>query len=378
MLKFVSNLSRKTGKIIAKNRIANTFCFALWKATDTLLFQPIEAAKKAPFIRSRVDMKDFMGIVVAVLVIFSVFPAIYFFGWQTVIPRILISFICGVFITDVGWAIAAKEKDINEGAFVTCMIIPLIFPPLTPLWVIGAASAIAILIRNIFGGVGRNIWNPALLARVIIVVSFAMFAASGWKEPFLEVPTQDSLRYGVDAITSATPLTQYKETGQLTPALDLLLGKTSGCLGETCRISLLVGGLILCLAKVANWRIPLSILVSVALFSYLFNLWGMENIAPPTFQLLSGGLIFGAFFMATDPVTAPYSHFGKWIFGISCGLLIVFLRAFGPFPEAVMFSILVMNLAKIPLDWIIKQFALRMRKGRVASAKAVANRKEAN
>lgn len=371
MFNFFGSLSQKTGKTIEQNKIAKIFFFALWKATDTLLWQPIETAKKAPFIRSKIDMKDFMGLVVLLLVVTSVCPAIYFFGWQTVLPRIAISFICGVFIIDVGWTIIVREKNINEGAFVTCILVPLIFPPLAPLWVIGLASALAILIRNISGGVGNNIWNPALLARLLIMVNFALTVSTGWKEPFWGIPTQESLRYGarlndpatgVHAITRATPLVEFQNSGYITPWWQLLLGKVSGCLGETCRAALILGGIILCLTKVANWRIPLSFLGSVAGFTAIMNFWGAGKVAPIEFQLLSGGLVLGAFFMATDPVTAPGSHFGKWIFGIGCGGFTVLLRRFTSFPETIMFSILIMNTFKTPLDWIILQWRLRLKK----------------
>lgn len=371
MFNFFGNLSQKTGAIIEQRRITKIFFFALWKAADTLLWQPLETAKKAPFIRSKIDMKDFMGLVVLLLLFTSVLPAIYFFGWQTVLPRIAISFICGVFIVDVGWAIIIREKDINEGAFVTCTLVPLIFPPLTPLWVIGLASALAILIRNVFGGVGKNIWNPALLARLIIMVSFALTVSTGWKEPFWGIPTQESLRFGVkmsdpaqgvQAITRATPLVEFQNSGYITPWWQLLFGKASGCLGETCRAALLLGGIILCLTKVANWRIPLSFFGSAAALTALMNFWSIGKTTPVEFQLLSGGLVLGALFMATDPVTAPSSHFGKWIFGMGCGGLTVLLRRFTSFPEAVMFSILIMNTFKSPLDWIILQWRLRTRK----------------
>lgn len=365
MFNLLGNFSEKTGEILHKHKVTRTLCFALWKASDTLFWQPIRVAKKAPFIRAQVDMKDFMGLVIGVLLLFSVLPSIYLFGLFTVLPKIIFSFICGVFIVDVGWVIVTGEEDINEGAFVTCLFIPLIFPPFAPLWIIGLASAIAILIRNIFGGVGKNIWNPALLARLIITLSFALFVSSGWEEPFWGIPTIDSVINDVDTVTSATPLFVFKDSGQITSHWQLLTGQTPGCLGETCRITLILGGLLLCWTGIANWRIPLSYLGSVAVLSAALHYGlNMERVAPPIFQLLSGGLLLGAFFMATDPVTAPYSHFGKWVFGIGCGSLTVLLRTFGPFPEAVMFSILTMNTLKTPLDWVILQLHLRIRKPR--------------
>jgi Na+-transporting NADH:ubiquinone oxidoreductase subunit B/electron transport complex protein RnfD len=325
---------------------------ALFEAFDGLIRSSKDTAKTQPFIRNQMDAKQYMGGILVALFLGWVVPAIYFFGFLCVVPKLIVSFVVGVFIVDVLWVILAKEERINEGGFVTCLFIPAFLPPQAPLWLIGVGAGVSILFRNITGGVGMNLLNPALFGRLILTICFPTMVVSGWQEPFIGFPTLQSLTYGVDVVTHATPLIAYKETGEVTSYISLLFGANTGSLGETCRVALIIAGIWLCKKRIANWRI--------FIFAALFSLIPGETMVPPMLQLLSGGLIFGAFFMATDPITTTYSQTGKWIFSIGCGLITVVIRNFTPIPEGVMYAILLMNLIGVPIQSIVLKIKYRV------------------
>lgn len=333
---------------------------ALFEAMDGLVRSAKGTAGTQPFIRYQLDAKQYMGGVLLALFIGWIVPATYFFGVLCVIPKLIVSCVVGVFIIDVLWVILAKEERINEGGFVTCLFIPAFLPPQAPLWLIGVGAAVSIIFRNILGGVGHNLINPALFGRLILTICFPTMVVSGWQEPFIGIPTINTLMSGIDAVTHATPLIAFKETAEVASYISLLFGSNTGSLGETCRIGLVLVGIWLCKMRIANWRIPVSFLGSAFVFSVLFSLLYGETMAPPLFQLLSGGLIFGAFFMATDPITTTYSQAGKWVFGIGCGLLTILIRNFTPVPEGVMYAILFMNLAGVPIQYIILKIRYRI------------------
>jgi Na+-translocating ferredoxin:NAD+ oxidoreductase RnfD subunit len=172
--------------------------------------------------------------------------------------------------------------------------------------------------------------------------------SASWQKPFS------------DAITTATPLADFKTAGELTPLMDLFLGNVAGCIGEVFRIGVIIGGIFLLVTKVANWRVPITFLASVALFSWLGNLVAPDAIAPPLFQLLAGGLLFGALFMATDPVSSPFNKESKLIYGTLCGLVTVVIRAFSGYTEGVMFSIIFMNALAPLIDHFVVKAKYRM------------------
>ncbi|HDY66276.1 MAG: RnfABCDGE type electron transport complex subunit D [Candidatus Scalindua sediminis] len=350
----------KTESFIQSRPKVNFLFGALFEAFDGLIRSSKDTAKTQPFIRNQMDAKQYMGGILVALFLGWVVPAIYFFGFLCVVPKLIVSFVVGVFIVDVIWVILAREERINEGGFVTCLFIPAFLPPQAPLWLIGVGAGVSILFRNITGGVGMNLLNPALFGRLILTISFPTMVVSGWQEPFIGFPTLQSLTYGVDAVTHATPLIAYKETGEVTSYISLLFGANTGSLGETCRVALIIAGIWLCKKRIANWRIPVAYLGSVFIFAALFSLIPGETMVPPMLQLLSGGLIFGAFFMATDPITTTYSQTGKWIFSIGCGLITVVIRNFTPIPEGVMYAILLMNLVGVPIQSIVLKLKYRV------------------
>jgi len=175
---------------------------------------------------------------------------------------------------------------------------------------------------------------------------------TSWQKPYTD-GFGGFVHYTTDAITSATPLISWKTEKVVTSFLELLLGKTAGSMGETFRLGIILGGLFLIFTKVANYRIPLSYILSVFIFSTIGHILVPQKVAPPLLQLFSGGLLFGAFFMSTDPVTTPFTKEGKWIAGVVLGLLTVLIRSFSGYVEGVMFSIILMNAFTPLIDTIV-------------------------
>jgi len=349
----------KAESFVYSHKRVNFLFGALFEAFDGLLRSTRRTALSPPYIRDNIDVKYYMGAVLVALAFGWVFPSIYFFGWQCVISKLLVSFVIGVFVVDVLWAIIAKEDHISEGGFVSCMLVPAILPPQAPLWLVGLGAALAILFRNILGGVGNNLVNPALFSRLLLTICFPSLLVTGYQVPFSGIPDFHSLRYGVDAVTSATPLMAFQANGEKISYLSLLIGTASGSLGETCRLALILTGLWLIKIRVASWRVPMTFIGSVFLFSGILWLFSGNHAAPPLFQLLSGGLMLGAFFMATDPITTTYNQSAKWAYGIGCGLITVLIRNYTALSEGVMYAILLMNLLAIPIQTIAVKIKYR-------------------
>jgi Na+-transporting NADH:ubiquinone oxidoreductase subunit B/electron transport complex protein RnfD len=275
-------------------------------AMDAALFGTDETTRGTPHIVDSIDTKRYMSCAIAALVP-AALASIYFYGWSA-IKIIIVSYAAGLFV-EFMFAVIRKHQ-IHEGFLVTGLIFPLVLPPTTPLWVVIVGVVFGVFFgKEIFGGTGRNIFNPALVGRLFITIAFPAIMTTNWQMPF------------TDAITSATPLAVYKTTGSMASIFDLLVGKTAGSMGETCRLAIIAGGLFLMFTKVSNWRIPVCYIGSVFLFALIGNRLLPERIAPPVFQVLTGGLLFGALFMATDPVTSPFTRAGKFTFGIMCGAL---------------------------------------------------------
>ena len=244
----------------------------------------------------------------------------------------------------------------DGSALLTGLLLALTLPPGFPLWMVflGGFAAIAIG-KVIWGGIGQNLFNPALVGRAFLQAAFPT-AITTWSQPdgrFLAARgTNLALPFfqgeTLDAVTSATPLAKMKFQHEPTAILDLFFGNTSGSLGETSAILILLAGIYLAARKVFNWHIPVSILATVAIFSGIFFYVNPEFYPSPLHMLFSGGLLLGAVFMATDPVTSPFTIKGCWLFGFGIGFLVVLIRIFGGLPEGVMYAILLMNSA-VPL-----------------------------
>lgn len=245
-----------------------------------------------------------------------------------------------------------KSNDIGDlSAAVTGMLLAFCLPVSVPLWMPAVGSFFAIVIvKQLYGGIGKNVVNPALAARVFLFLAFpgdmARFTAPSEKLPAFSLK-------GADIVASATPLASLKE-GVAPPdsLLDLFLGNCAGCIGEISVLLLLAGALYLFVRKIITWQIPVCYIATVAVLSYLFPASGMDAVQYVLSTLCSGGLILGAFFMATDYVTSPVTYRGRIFYGIGCGLITVFIRTCGSYPEGVSFAILVMNC----LAWYIDKF----------------------
>lgn len=234
-------------------------------------------------------------------------------------------------------------------AVVTGMLLAFNIPVAAPIWmpVIGGAFSV-IVVRMLFGGIGKNFMNPALAGRAFMLASWPALMTV-WTRPGAELPLFGNVTV-TDAISTATPLASLK--GGALPEADMLrlfLGQTGGVIGETSALALLIGGAYLVYRKVISINIPAAYILTVAVLTFLFPMGGQERFAWMLSQILSGGLMLGAIFMATDYVTSPVTPNGQIIFGIGCGLLTVFIRYFGGLPEGVSYSILLMNT----LVWVI-------------------------
>ncbi|MFH1212595.1 MAG: RnfABCDGE type electron transport complex subunit D [Candidatus Neomarinimicrobiota bacterium] len=282
------------------------------------------------------DVPQIMWTVILALMPAAIF-GIYNFGWRA-LTVMLVSVVTTISTEAISNLMRRKAITVGDGsAVLTGLLLAMTLPPGLPLSMVVIGSAFSIFIgKQIFGGLGYNIFNPALLGRAFLQTSFPI-AMTTWTIPKT-----------IDAITSATPLGSFKFEKTLTPYFDLFMGNVGGCIGETSALLILIGGLYLIVRKYADWRIPVSYLGSVLIMGGIFWLIDPTKYPDPVFHLFSGGLMLGAFFMATDMVTSPVTTRGTWIFGAGAGILLVIIRLFGGLPEGVMYSILLMN-SLVPL-----------------------------
>ncbi len=244
--------------------------------------------------------------------------------------------------------LAMRRKDVTAvwdgSAVLTGLLLAYNLPPQVPAWLPIAGSFFAIAIgKQVFGGLGHNIFNPALVGRAFLMLSWPVYMTT-WQNP----------RWKVDAVTSATPLVLYKSGGfgllHHISKWDLFMGNRGGCIGEVCVIALLAGAAYLLIKKYISWHIPIVYILTIGALSWIFNGRSGLLTGDALFFVLSGGLILGAFFMATDYVTSPLSARGKIVFGIGCGLLTFIIRKFSGYPEGVCYAILMMNAAVPMID----------------------------
>ncbi len=304
----------------------------------------------SPHIHSKDSTRSLMLDVVIALIP-AVICSVVFYGWQELL-------VLGVSVAScvlLEWAITKymlkKPSTVGDfSAVITGILLALNVPYTTPWWVIVIGSVVAVGVAKMtFGGIGQNIWNPALVGRVFLLVSFPTYMTT-WSQP--------QGLFGVDAVSGPTPLGTIQEglmqgatVQELTSAYnysDLLFANLGGSAGEVCALALLAGFVYLCIRKVIKPWITLSIFATVALTSLIF--WGIDpsRFTDPVFNLLTGGLILGACFMATDYVTSPMSLWGGVVFGVGIGFLTMMIRYFGSYPEGVSFAILIMN-SVVPL-----------------------------
>ncbi len=277
---------------------------------------------------------------------------IYFFGLYALL--IIIASVATCFLTELAIKKLRKKRFRNDGsAVITGLLLALIVPPRMPIWmvVVGAFFSIAV-VKEAFGGLGHNIFNPAIGGRAFLAICFPT-QITEWIEPTY---------FRLDAVTTATPLSPdftYPGT-QAELYRDLFFGNTGGSLGETSALLIILGGILLLALRLIDWRIPIFYIGTVALLSLLLG-------QQPLFQVLSGGLMIGAFFMATDYVTSPVTRNGKIIFAVGLGIITVLIRNFGALDEGVAFSILIMNAFTPLIDKYLKLKTLGLQKKKEAS-----------
>ena len=329
----------------------------LFGAAENFFFSPSTRTVRSPHVRDPLDVKRFMSMVIIALIP-CVLASVYFFGLR-VLAMIVVSYAAGGAV-EVLFAIVRKEE-INEGFLVTGLLFPLILPPALPLWMVAVGVGFGVLVgKELFGGTGRNLFNPALVGRCFLALAYPKAISASWVKPIAEFPGR-LMQYvsssSVDAMTSATPLGMAKQ-GQLTDLSDLFFGNVSGSIGETSALLIIIGGVFLLLTRVSNWRTVAGILGSFTLFSTGLH-WSGSMTATPLWHLSAGGLLFGSFFMATDPVTSPTTNAGKWVYGMIIGLTTVLIRNFTGYVEGVTFAILLGNIAAPILDEVVVRFRMK-------------------
>ena len=343
-------------------------------AFESFLHVPGTVTQKGAHVRDSVDLKRIMIVALLAAVPAALFGmwnvgyqhalatgaapsfwADFWFGFLKVLPLYLVSYAVGLFIEFASAQIRGEE--VNEGYLVTGFFIPLIMPVDVPLWMLAVAVAFAVIFaKEVFGGTGMNIWNPALMARAFVFFSYpSCMTGSG---------TWIALRKGealVDGATGATPLSIIGDGLESagvqygTGFWDMFLGTVPGSVGETCVVAILLGAFILIWTGIASWKIMLSSIAGALFVGVMANAAGVSAI-PAYYHLVMGGFAFGTVFMATDPVTSAQTETGKWIYGFLIGTLCVSIRLFNPgYPEGMMLAILLGNTFAPLIDHVVTE-----------------------
>ncbi len=354
------------------------FLESTFDAFETFLFVPNTTTSKGAHIRDCNDMKRTMIVVVAALLpafLFGCFNTgvqvgltglgAFFYGLVRVLPTVCVSYIVGLAI-EFGFA-QARGHEVNEGFLVSGLLIPMIMPVSTPLWMVALGTAFAVVFgKEVFGGTGMNVFNPALLARAFVFFAYtpSMSGETVWYSDWTMMGAQ------VDGITGATALDQLATSGtmQWSP-MEAFLGFIPGSFGETSTLAILIGGAILLFTGIASWRTMVSVFVGGLAMGGLFQVTGVTTY-PAWWHLIVGGFAFGAVFMATDPVTSAQTNTGKYIVGLMTGAIAVLIRVVNPaYPEGMMLSILFMNALAPLVDYYVVEANISRRKKRVKLAK---------
>jgi electron transport complex protein RnfD len=311
----------------------------------------------SPHARSQATVNRVMWAVVFALLP-ALFGSVYYFGFKALILTVLCVVSAVVSDTLAQLAFGRKLTPLDGSAVITGILLAYNLPPGVPWWIPVAGAAFAtIVVKQFFGGLGHNFINPALAARAFLMVSWPTHMTTMWLAP------RGGPLSGLDAVSGATPLAFVRRAAELVPqgmGIDelyrqanslaelkrLFLGNVGGCLGETSALLLLIGALFLIIVRVVDWRIPLSYLGTVIVLALVLP----DNHLTPWFHVFAGGIILGAFFMATDYATSPITAKGRVIFGVGCGIITMLIRLYGGYPEGCSYSILLMNVATPLID----------------------------
>jgi len=391
MIKFLRKILDANAHRFENNGVLKQL-YPLYEATDTILFSTDEVTKSGPHIRDSIDIKRVMILVVIALIPLYIFGAMnvgvqngismgvertnweqFWFGFDKIIPIILVVFITGAF-----WEIlfaVVRQHPISEGFLVTCALIPLVMPASIPLWQVSIATSFGIVIgKEIFGGVGMNIFNPALVARAFLFFTYPgrisgdkvwVIGPDGYSgATALSVPAAEVNQHAVSLLNGVT---QFDYSWW-----NMLVGWIPGSIGETSKLLIIMGAIFLAITKIANWRVMAGSLIGLGVTAYLTNLMAPFSSntmlsLPAHYHLVMGGFLFGMAFMATEPVTGCHTNQGRWVYGILFGMLTVIVRAINPaYPEGTMLAILLLNAFASLIDWFVIQSNIKRRFSRYA------------
>ncbi|MDD4514104.1 NADH:ubiquinone reductase (Na(+)-transporting) subunit B [Massilibacteroides sp.] len=360
---------------------------------ETFLFTPNTTSKSGVHIHDSIDSKRTMTVVIIALIpallfgMYNVgyqhnlaigadpgFLSTFIFGFLAVLPKIIVSYVVGL---GIEFAVAqVKKEEIQEGFLVSGILIPMIVPIDTPLWMIAVATAFAVVFaKEVFGGTGYNVFNVALVTRAFLF--FAYPAAMSGEKVFVRTSETFGLGSGnvVDAFSGATPLGQIATAttnnttvtdvlGNPLSYMDMFIGLIPGSIGETSKLAILIGAVILLITGIASWKTMISVFIGGGITAALFNLAGTTAAMSlgPVEHILLGGFAFGAVFMATDPVTSARTEKGKYIYGFLVGFMAVVIRVLNPgYPEGMMLAILLMNVFAPLIDYYVVDANIRKR-----------------
>jgi Na+-transporting NADH:ubiquinone oxidoreductase subunit B len=282
-----------------------------------------------------------------------VFASVYFFGWRS-LALIAVVFLFGI-ATEAAFTVR-QGKPVTSAVFVTCLIFTLSLPPTTPFWmaIVGIIVGVGVG-KMVFGGFGQNVFNPAMVGRCFLYITFPVQVTNTWVNPMWG-GTAGLTQWSTfpDAVTQATPMVTLR-AGSVIPTEQLFLGYTAGCLGETSALLILLGGAYLIYTKAASYRLAGSCLLGGILLNSVLYALGAATVPSPILNLISGSFLFGTVFVVTEPVSGAKTPLGQWIYGFMIGGLTVVLRGFSNFSEGIMFSVLLMNAFVPVLDQTIRQ-----------------------
>ena len=391
MIKFLRKILDANAHRFENNGVLEKL-YPLYEATDTILFSTDEVTKSGPHIRDSIDIKRVMILVVIALIPLYIFGAMnvgvqngiamgvertnweqFWFGFDKIIPIILVAFITGAF-WEILFAVVRKHP-ISEGFLVTCALIPLVMPASIPLWQVSIATSFGIVIgKEIFGGVGMNIFNPALVARAFLFFTYPgrisgdkvwVIGPDGYSgATALAVPAAEVNQHAVSLLNGVT---QFDYSWW-----NMLVGWIPGSIGETSKLLIIMGAIFLAITKIANWRVMAGSLIGLGVTAYLSNLMAPFSSntmlsLPAHYHLVMGGFLFGMAYMATEPVTGCHTNQGRWVYGILFGMLTVIVRAINPaYPEGTMLAILLLNAFAPLIDWFVIQSNIKRRVARHA------------
>ena len=393
-MKLIRKLSEDLAPNFEKNGKFKLF-YPLFEVIDTFFLTPAARTSRGPHIRDKIDSKRFM-----ITVVFALFPAIFvvlynigyqafkaqgitatmgeclWSGFLVMLPVIIVTYAVGL-----GWEILfaiVRKHEMNEGFFVTGILFVLVLPPTIPLWQVAVAVTFGVIIgKEVFGGTGMNIFNPALTARAFIFFAYPG-KISGDKVWTAIDLSKDKL---IDGYSGSTPLlvASSGNPGDVASTAitnagfsfsDMFYGLIPGSMGETSFLAILIGAAILIISGVGSWRIMAAVTIGGIGTAFLMNLAAGPTspsifTLPPHYHLVMGGFAFGAVFMATDPVSAAGTNTGKWIYGVAIGVLAILIRAVNPaYPEGMMLAILFMNVFAPLIDYYVLKANIRRRLSR--------------